>query len=228
MASAGNRRAVPGRSSSVHAGARRRAPSSVRAASVPSTTTRRGVARSISRYRKGRQMASSAGVGGRFPGGRQGIRGASNSRARSRAMLASMRSSVLPSAPANGRPARSSSAAGGSPISSSPAAGSPVGSTAWVAVSRRAQPSKSAIAAYSASSVAAAVAAAAARSAAEPRDANGVGAAGAASLPAATGGAASLPAATGVAGRPAGTLPRVGRSRSTGVSSSASSAPNSI
>ena len=50
-------------------------PSRARAAICPATTIRRGRVSAISRYRNGRQIASSAALGARSPGGRQGISG---------------------------------------------------------------------------------------------------------------------------------------------------------
>ena len=74
---------------------------------------RRGAASAISRCRNGRQTAISAGLGGRPPGGRQGINGVSSRSSRARPTLASMRSSKTPSGPAKGVPLRSSASPGG-------------------------------------------------------------------------------------------------------------------
>ncbi len=208
--------ALPGMVASCQIGdARRRigvAPSNARAGNGPSATIRRGAMIAIVRCKNGKYVAISAGLGGRSPGGRHGINGAREKAPRSTPTLRSIRSRYAPTWPDNWLPERSESALGASPTNSRPDAGSPSTNSRFVAVSRSALPSKSAIAARSSSSVFAAAAARAARSNGVSRPATG-----------ATGADRAGDADETDGGRTGG-----GRNRSTGSASSASLAPHSI
>ncbi len=223
--------AQPGIAASCQTGeARRRigvAPSSARAGKGPSATIRRGAISTIVRCKNGKYVAISIGLGGRSPGGRQGISGARQIAWRFNPMLFRMCSRYAPIGPANELPERSASAFGASPTNNRPLAGSPSRNSRFVAVSRNALPSKPAIVARSSSSVVAAAAARAARSAGVSRPATCVRA---------TRVPATCVSATGVmtgdrvgdAGAATGARAGGGRNRSTGSASSASSAPHSI
>ena len=61
-----------------------------RAGALPNKTSRNGFTRAINRYRNGRQMAISAGEGGRPPGGRQGSNGVNINAVRVKPMLSNI------------------------------------------------------------------------------------------------------------------------------------------
>ncbi len=108
----------------------------------PMQTSKSGSASSICRWMNGRQIADSCGVGVRLPGGRHGTMLAMYADVRSSPIAAIMRSSSLPERPTNGKPSISSSRPGASPTNITRACGLPSANTSWVAVVRRAQPSK--------------------------------------------------------------------------------------